>query len=163
MHGSTPAGNCKHNRFLSLWLDAVSCVILSGAPRPLTAGSVSERCDPARRALQNKSVSLSLSHRPLPSIRFPLKKKEALRLVVSKHCGFISKQTMAPEVGTCRLCAAQRPPFTKLNRCIFITVIPVRGAKLLLIIETQYNTGHAACSRCVVNQSRAAQEGRGEL
>lgn len=132
---------------------------LSGAPRPLTGGSVSERCDHAGRVLENKSVSLSPpSIYQISSGEKKKKKKEALRLVVSKHHDFISKQTMAPKVGTRRLCPTQRPPFTKLNRCIFITVIPVRGAKLLLIIETQYNTGHAACSRCVVNQSRAAQE-----
>lgn len=79
----------KHNRFPSLWLDAVSCVILSGALRPLTAGSVSERCEPAGRVLENKSVSLSILPPP-PSIRFP-PNKEALRLVVSKRYKFISK------------------------------------------------------------------------
>lgn len=64
----------------SLWLDAVSCVILSGAPRPLTAGSMSERWDPADRVLENKSVSLSF---PLPlsdflqiKSNFPNKKKK---------------------------------------------------------------------------------------
>lgn len=76
MHGSTPAGNHKHNRFPSLWLDAVSCVVLSGAPRPFTGGSISERCDPAGRVLENKSVSLSLPASLPPSIRFPLGKKK---------------------------------------------------------------------------------------
>lgn len=61
-----------------------------------------------------------------------------------------------------RLPPTQRPPFTNLSEHVFVTVIPVRQAKLLLIIETQYNRGHAACSRCVVNQLRAAEEGRVE-
>lgn len=34
---------------------------------------------------------------------------------------------------------------------------------MLWIIETQYSTGHAACSRCVVNQSRAAPEEGGSV
>lgn len=45
------------NCFLSPELDAVSCVVLSGVVRPLTAGGVSERCDSAGKVQENKSVS----------------------------------------------------------------------------------------------------------
>lgn len=50
-----------HNRFLSFWIDAVFCVVLSDVLRPLTAGSISERCDSAGKVWQNKSVSAACS------------------------------------------------------------------------------------------------------
>lgn len=97
------------------------------------------------------------------SIRFP--PKAGLRLVVSKHKTFRNqlRSDNKPKPGTHSLPPTQRPPFTNLNWHVFITVFPVRRAKLLLIIETQYNRGHAACSRCVVNQSRAAGGGEAWL
>lgn len=140
-------------------------MVLSGALRPLTAGSISERCDSAGKVQENKSVSAAAPLFTLyPSSSVHLSdflQKAGLRLVVSKH--YIFKNQLQsdnnPKPGTHSLSPTQRPPFTNLNWHVFITVIPVKRAKLLLIIETQYNRGHAACSRCVVNQSRAAEGG----
>lgn len=57
-HACPPAVSLQtHNRFLCLRRDAVPCVVLSGALRPLTAGSISERCNSAGKVQENKSVS----------------------------------------------------------------------------------------------------------
>lgn len=169
-HARAPA--CKHTiASFSLTLRPL-CVFFfyfSGVLRPLTAGSISERCDSPGKVQENKSVSAAAScetafHSLPPSSvhlsDFP--PKAGLRLVVSKHKTFRNqlRSDNKSKPGTHSLPPTQRPPFTNLNWHVFITVFPVRRAKLLLIIETQYNRGHAACSRCVVNQSRAAGGGR---
>ncbi|TNM91577.1 hypothetical protein fugu_019957 [Takifugu bimaculatus] len=56
----------------------------SGAPRPLTAGSVSERCDPARRAVQNKSDE---SGSPSSWIMEQRRSFDTFRSTVCSPCG----------------------------------------------------------------------------
>lgn len=87
--------------------------------------------------------------------------RAALRLVASKRC-IIKNRLQSdndPNQEHTGSLPHKDPLFTNVNRRVFINVIPVKRAKFLLIIETQYNRGHAACSRCVLNQSRAEEGG----